>query len=134
MEEGNHTIVIKAWDAANNSSELSITFRVLKKEGLTIYNVINYPNPFTAHTSFRFEHNRPDTNLKLRIRIFTAFGKLVKTINETINTNGNRSSDINWEGTTDYGGMLSPGVYIYQLQVTSADGEMAVKSGKLVLL
>ncbi|HTE11042.1 MAG TPA: type IX secretion system sortase PorU, partial [Chitinophagaceae bacterium] len=135
MEEGNHTIVIKAWDAANNSSEVSISFRVLKKEGLSIYNVINYPNPFTAHTSFRFEHNRPGTNLQLRIRIFTIFGKLVKTINETINTNGNRSSDINWEGTTDFGGMLAPGIYIYQLQVTSAtDGEMAVKSGKLVLL
>ena len=52
MEEGNHTIVIKAWDAANNSSEVSITFRVLKKEGLNIYNVINYPKP--VYCSYQF--------------------------------------------------------------------------------
>ncbi|MEO5594512.1 MAG: type IX secretion system sortase PorU [Chitinophagaceae bacterium] len=134
MTEGTHTMVIKAWDVANNSSEVTIRFRVVK-QGLRIDNVMNYPNPFTARTSFRFEHNRPGINLKLNMKIFTAFGKLVKTIETTINTTGNRSSDIDWPGTDDSGRILAPGIYIYQLQVTSAaDGETAVKSGKLLRL
>ena len=133
MEEGNHTIVIKAWDVANNSTEVTIRFRVVK-DAFGIYNVINYPNPFKAHTSFRFDHNRPNTTLQLTVSIFTLSGKSVKTLKETINTSGNRSSDINWDGASDSGGVLTHGVYIYRLQVVSAEGEKVVKSGKLVLL
>jgi len=133
MEEGNHIIVIKAWDVANNSTTVTLVCRV-KKEGINIYHIMNYPNPFSGHTSFRFDHNRPNTYLKVSIKIYTAFGKLVNTINETINTNGNRSSGIDWQGIDEHGGMLSPGVYIYQVQVTSiADGETTSKAGKLVL-
>jgi len=132
MAEGNHTLVVKAWDAANNSTEVTIRFRVIK-EGMTIYNLMNYPNPFTANTSFRFNHNRPNTNLNVTVQIFAFSGKLVKTFSQTINTPGNRSSDIIWDGIGDYKGRLAPGVYIYRLQVSSAAGETVVKSGELVL-
>jgi len=132
MTEGSHTLVVKAWDAANNSTEVIIRFRVIK-EGMIIYNLMNYPNPFTANTRFRFDHNRPNTNLTVTVRIFTLFGKSVKTISQTINTPGNRSSDINWDGFGDYKGRLAPGVYIYRLQVSSNAGETVVKSGELVL-
>ncbi|MEO5682220.1 MAG: type IX secretion system sortase PorU [Chitinophagaceae bacterium] len=134
LAEGAHTMVIKAWDVANNSTEVSIPFRVLKSDGLSIYSIINYPNPFTAATSFRFEHNRPNQDLRVRVRIFTVLGKLVKTVETTINTPGSRSSDIGWNGLDDHGGKQVPGIYIYQLQLTlAADGETALKSGKLVL-
>jgi hypothetical protein len=135
MEEGNHTLVIKAWDVANNSSEVVIQFRVPKKAALGINQAGNYPNPFTSHTSFWFEHNRPNQDLAVSIKICTIAGKLVKIIKQTINTSANRSSDINWDGTDDYGGKLAPGLYIYQVQVSAAaDGEIALRSGKLVLL
>ena len=75
MEEGSHTMVIKAWDVANNSTEVTLHFRV-KKEGLSIYNVINYPNPFKNATSFRFDSNKPNSTLNVSIKIYTAFGKL----------------------------------------------------------
>jgi Peptidase family C25 len=133
LAEGTHTMVIKAWDAANNSSEVTIMFRVAK-EGLIISNLINYPNPFTAHTSFRFDVNRLNAGLQINIKVYTVFGKLVKTIKETINATGNRSSDIDWNGADDYGGLLSPGIYIYRLEVTSTEGEKALQSGKLVRL
>ena len=134
LEEGNHTLLVKAWDAANNSGEAVIDFRVLKKENLSLTHVLNYPNPFTTHTTFWFEHNRPNEDLRVSIRIFTISGKLVKTLRQTINTPGNRSSDIEWNGTDDYGDKLARGVYLYQLRVESADGKSAIKMEKLMVL
>ncbi|MEP7278454.1 MAG: type IX secretion system sortase PorU [Bacteroidota bacterium] len=133
IDEGSHTLVIKAWDAANNSNETTIRFRVLKDRFL-IAGLMNYPNPFIGHTSFRFEHNRPYVVLKVDIGIFTPFGKRVKTITTTINSAGSRSSDIDWEGTGEGGEMLARGIYIYRLQVSTSTGETAVQSAKLVRL
>lgn len=134
LEEGIHSLAIKAWDVANNSNEALIEFRVLKKQNLSLNHVLNYPNPFTTRTVFWFEHNRPNEDLRVTIQIFTVSGKLVKTIRQTINTPGNRSNDIEWNVRDDYGDKLARGVYIYQLRVTSSDGKNAVKLEKLMVL
>ncbi|MEP6746564.1 MAG: type IX secretion system sortase PorU [Bacteroidota bacterium] len=135
LAEGSHTMVVKAWDVANNSSEAMIKFKVVKDNGLIVSHVRNYPNPFTAHTNFFFYHNRPNENLNVTIRIFTVSGQLVKTIKQTINTNGNRSSDIEWDGTGESGRLLISGIYIYEVRVESAaDGRATVNTGKLVRL
>jgi hypothetical protein len=134
LEEGTHIMNIKVWDVANNSGEAVIEFRVFKKQQLTLSHVLNYPNPFTTRTIFWFEHNRPNEDLRVSIQVFTISGKLVKTIRQTINTPGNRSSEIEWNATDDYGDKLARGVYIYQLRVTGSDGKSAVKVEKLLVL
>ncbi len=134
LEEGNHTITIKAWDVANNSSQAQINFLVQKTGTLQLQRVLNYPNPFTSKTSFWLEHNRPSQDLKVHIQIFTVSGKLVKTIRTTINTPGNRSNSIVWDGTDDYGAKLARGVYIYQVKLTGSDGKTVSKLEKLMIL
>lgn len=134
LEEGNHTITIKAWDVANNSSQAQIHFLVQKAGNLQLQRIINYPNPFTTKTSFWLEHNRPNQDLRLHIQIFTVSGKLVKTIRTTINTPGNRSNSIVWDGTDDYGAKLARGVYIYQVKLTGLDGKTVSKLEKLMIL
>jgi flagellar hook assembly protein FlgD len=64
----------------------------------------------------------------------TVSGKLVKTIVKTIKNEGNRSSEIEWDGTDDYGGKLGRGVYIYRLRVRSGDGKVQEKLEKLLIL
>jgi hypothetical protein len=134
LSEGMHRLVIKVWDIANNSNESVIDFFVAREAGFTISRVYNYPNPFTTRTQFWFEHNRPNENLLVHIQIFTVTGKLVKTIRQTINTPGNRSYEIEWNARDDFGDKLSRGVYIYQLRVTTANKQTAVKLEKLMLL
>ena len=118
LEPGRHTLKIKAWDVFNNSNEYLLEFIVANDDGLTINHVLNYPNPFTTKTSFWFEHNHPGEDLQVRIRIFTVSGKLVKNIQQTINTPGNRSCEVEWDGKDDYGAKIGRGVYIYQLEVS----------------
>jgi len=134
LAEGLHTLKVKAWDAANNSSEAIIEFRVIKENQFTLDHVINYPNPFTTKTTFWFDHNRPGEELKVTVQIFTVSGKLVKTIKNTIFSTGNRSSEVQWDGRDDYGSQIGRGVYIYRLNVRTSDGKSASRLEKLFIL
>jgi hypothetical protein len=134
MSEGNHSLKIKAWDVANNSSEIILEFMVKDKQQLLLKHVLNYPNPFTTNTSFWFEHNHPLEQLQATVRIFTVSGKLVKTIARTIFSEGNRSTELEWNGRDDYGDKVGRGVYIYILTVRTSDGISASKVEKLMIL
>jgi flagellar hook assembly protein FlgD len=72
--------------------------------------------------------------LETQVQIFTVSGKLVKTINQTVSTQGFRSAGIPWDGKDDFGDQLAKGVYIYRLKVKTSDGLTAEKLEKLVLL
>jgi flagellar hook assembly protein FlgD len=118
----------------NNSSESEIDFNVVNSADLSISHVFNYPNPFTQNTSFHFEHNRPDAALDLLIQVFTVSGRLVKTIDTTINTPGFKPDPVPWDGLDDYGDRIGRGVYIYRIRLRSEDGQVAEKYEKLVIL
>ena len=134
LEPGNHTLKVKAWDVANNSSETVLDFVVAKKEALQLTRVLNYPNPFTTHTSFWFEHNQPPGSLKVLIQIFSVSGKLVHQIQKVVDADGNRVTGIDWDGTDSYGQKLARGVYIYKIRVTGGDGNHAEKMEKIYIL
>ena len=70
----------------------------------------------------------------VRIQVFTVSGKLVKTIQQKIITEGFRSEEIAWDGLDDYGDRIGRGAYVYKLQVRSQDGLQADKFEKLVIL
>jgi len=134
VSEGNHVLKIKAWDVANNSNETTLEFSVRKEADLVLEHVLNYPNPFTTNTNFWFEHNHPFEQLQVSVRIYTVTGKLVKTIAKTIFSEGNRSTELEWNGRDDYGDKLGRGVYIYILTVRTTDGKKADKIEKLLIL
>jgi hypothetical protein len=134
LEKGEHTLTLKVWDVNNNSSQATIDFVVQEKEDIALDHVLNYPNPFTTYTEFFFEHNQVCAELETQVQIFTVSGRLVKTINQLVNTQGFRSAGIPWDGKDDFGDQLAKGVYVYAIKVKSADGLVAEKIEKLVLL
>jgi len=133
LEEGAHSLKIKAWDGANNSNEVILTFRVVKNESFQITRAINFPNPVNAATTFRFKHDLEQQNIEVSIRIFTVSGRLVKSIKRTINIDVNRSCDIEWDGKNDRGAKVQSGVYIYSIEVTKLHGIKVQKAGKLIM-
>lgn len=134
LEEGAHTLSLKVWDVYNNSSTVTTDFVVQPASGLQLSHVLNYPNPFTTTTSFYFEHNQCCTDFDAMVQVFTVSGKLVKTINEHIYSEGYRSQAIEWDGTDDYGDKIGRGVYIYRMYVRTSDGLVAEHYDKLVIL
>jgi hypothetical protein len=133
LEAGAHTLKIKAWDVLNNSKEILLDFIVAKDEDLEISHVLNYPNPFTTHTQFWFEHNKPGQDLLVRVQIFTVSGRIIKMIERTINTPGNRSIELDWDGRDQYGQKIGRGVYLYKLSVIVPGKSRREKIEKLVI-
>lgn len=132
---GLHTITLKAWDVYNNFITADIQFIVVSGESVTLSNVLNYPNPFVSHTQFWFSHNRPFEPLEVQVQVFTITGKVVKTINQSVTTEGFLSRDITWDGKDDFGDKIGKGVYVYKLTVKSSiTGEKSEKIEKLVIL
>lgn len=135
LSVGMHTIKIKAWDTYNNSSEATLNFIVVSDSSLVLDNVLNYPNPFVNYTEFWFNHNKPNEPLEVQVQIFTISGKIIKTIHQIVQTTGNLSRTIHWNGLDDFGNRIGKGVYIYKLKVKSTiSNQFSEKYEKLVIL
>ncbi len=134
LTSGAHTLTLKAWDVYNNSSEATTDFIVSESATLALDHVLNYPNPFTTHTTFMFEHNRPFVQMDVQVQVFTVSGKLIKTLSTKITPTGYRSDDIEWDGLDDFGDKIGKGVYVYKLRIRTNDGDYADKFEQLVIL
>ena len=115
--------------------ETTLNFVVVSDAILNLENVLNYPNPFVNYTEFWFKHNKPNEVLEVQVQIFTVSGKLVKTINQNIQTTGSLSRNINWNGLDDFGNKIGKGVYVYRLRVKATETNLvSEKYEKLVIL
>ncbi len=136
LAPGMHTILFKAWDVYNNLITSEIQFNAIcSDEGLKLEKVLNYPNPFVSYTEFWFNHNMPFEPLDVQVQILTISGKLVKTINQQVVSEGFLNRSITWDGKDDFGDKIGKGVYVYKLTVKSVTtGKSAEKYEKLVIL
>lgn len=136
LEDGLHTLTLKAWDVYNNSSTAEIQFIVAGNDKLEIKRVLNYPNPFVSYTEFWFNHNRPDETLDVQVQVFTVTGKVVWTKNASLPPSGTfLCREITWDGRDDFGDRIGKGVYIYKITVKSAlTNHRVEKFEKLVIL
>ena len=136
LEDGLHTLTLKAWDVYNNSSTAEIQFVVAGNDKLEITRVLNYPNPFVDYTQFWFNHNRPDETLDVQVQVFTVTGKVVWTKSTTLPPSGSfLSREITWNGRDDFGDRIGKGVYVYKITVKSAlTNHQVEKFEKLVIL
>ncbi|HIE15902.1 MAG TPA: hypothetical protein EYP69_03145 [Bacteroidales bacterium] len=121
LSNGMYALRVQAKDISDNESgdnDYYITFKVVTSPSIT--NVYTYPNPFSTGTHFVFNLTGTEVPQQFYIRIFSATGKLVKTINlnkvENIHI-GPNYTDYMWDGTNDQGGKVNPGLYIYQITV-----------------
>jgi len=131
LNEGKHTLRVKAWDTYNNSSETKIDFVISSNAALQVTNVYNYPNPFKSNTAFTFQHNYPSA-INVTIKIYTVAGRLIQEIKQTGITE--KFVVINWTGQDADGESLGNGVYIYKLVVDAEDGKSITNTGKFAVL
>lgn len=136
LEDGLHTLTLKAWDVYNNSSTAEIQFIVAGGDAIEITKVLNYPNPFVDYTEFWFNHNRPYEPLDVQVQVFTVTGKVVWSKSETLAAEGSYlSRRITWNGRDDFGDRIGKGVYIYKITVKSTlTNKRVEKFEKLVIL
>jgi len=132
LKEGDHTLKIKAWDNANNSTLASFQVKVISSSTeLAISQVMNYPNPFSRSTQFTYELSVPAE--KVEIKIFTLSGRLIRTMSGTGSAGFN--SGVVWDGRDQDGDKVANGVYIYKVVAKTrfnVNGEDANKEAEAI--
>ena len=109
-------IHVKAWDNANNPAELTIKLYITDDQGLRLFNVFNFPNPFASETQFSFEIS---STAEISVDIYTLGGRKIHEINpQSVNAGYNF---INWDGRDKYGDTLANGVYIYRVKAINGN-------------
>jgi len=134
LSGGNHSLTVKAWDNFNNSSEKSISFLVETGEKFILKNLLNYPNPFFSETRITVEHNKPESEFNVTIKIFNLNGKIIKIIRTKVPSAGYTLPPIIWNGNDDRGMRVGRGIYPYSVIVTTESGETAGASGRMIIL
>ncbi len=130
LTQGKHKLTLKAWDVANNSSEVEIEFEV--SGGFFISNVNNYPNPMRDYTYFVFEHNQSGATFNALIEVFDMQGRRIDYIQTEVGSSGFVSNPIRWD-LSELKLEARKGIYFYRITAQNNKGIIASKSGKLVI-
>jgi hypothetical protein len=159
LDAGTYSATFRISDVYNNTSSRTFTFRVSDTAQPVTSLVQAYPSPAEPGetVTFRVLHNRPESDTKVRVQVFTQSGVKVW---EGTSTGGSAevvytadgapayalATELNAdEGNTFYGAStlqwtpsttghtLAPGLYIYRAYISSAGSSEATKS-KLLLV
>ena len=132
LNEGEHSLRLRVWDIFNNSTTVTVNFKVVKSNAFALENLVNVPNPMSNETRIMFDHNQSG-EIKVLVRIFNVSGQLVRTIEEYRYGNSMRIEPIVWNGTNDNGSPLPSGIYVYNVTISNSENEKASGYSKLVI-
>jgi flagellar hook assembly protein FlgD len=132
LTDGKYSLLVKAWDIRNNSSQAVTNFVVSSTTDLEMANVVNYPNPFSRSTTFTFQRNSEDP-IDVEIKIYTIAGRLIQHLDSYSVVD--RFVQIPWDGRDHDGDPLANGIYLYKVTAKTEDRRVTKEElGKLVIM
>lgn len=135
LEEGPHTLELKAWDVHNNSAKATLDFVVVSNLEVFLDGLVNYPNPMDRRgTTFRFDHNQACVALEMSLHVYDAMGNVVWVGEREETPPGYRVDGWHWDGASSGGSPLDAGAYLYRLNLRTPEGREATRTGRLILL
>ena len=135
LEPGEHTLVVRAWDLYNNSSLAEVNFVVEPSLAPDFVQLKVNPSPVRYGRPVRFEltHDRPQSELQVRVDIFDFQGKILWSITEKAVSDG-MVYCIDWDGRLAGGQPLATGVYLARAWICSDGKESATRVIKMVVI
>lgn len=133
LENGAHKLKFTAWDILNNPSTTTLKFNVVKGLTPNISDVYCSNNPAKTNTTFIVSHDRSGSNVNVVIEVFDISGRLLWEHAENSQAES-ATFTYDWDLTTDGGGRLQSGVYLYRVRLTSEGKNEATKAKKLIVL
>lgn len=134
LAEGTHTLMLKAWDVFNNSSEAVVSFTVTKNMQITITGMTVYPNPFRDEIRADFEINLFDTPVEAYLEVFSLNGSFVSsTATKLLLSEGYKAGSLTWDGRNVSGNVVPPGIYLISIRASNGISE-TVKASRVIKL
>ena len=120
LEKGPHSVTVTAWDIANNFAESSLDFIVSENAVIVIKDLLNYPNPVTENTFFKFNHNKTGAQVDVEINIFDVAGHRIANLDfSNVISDGNSIDNLQWDGKNNSGSAIGQGIYFYAVKMTT---------------
>jgi len=132
LSAGQHRLLLRAWDALNNSSTAELQFQVASGLEPSIFSVDCTPNPASTSTTFMVSHDRPGSSVDVQIDVFDTSGRQLWRHTET-GVPADQSYTVNWDLTTSGGHRLQTGVYLYRVLLSSDGSSQASQAKKLIV-
>jgi hypothetical protein len=134
LAEGEHRLTI---NARTNSDvyalDNDLVIRLLVSSSFSLQQVTNYPNPFSVSTAFTWISTGSAPPQELKVKIYTAAGRLIRTIDADPADLRIGFNSMQWDGMDQDGDRLANGVYFYKV-IARGQGGQSEYIGKLSVL
>ncbi len=135
LEDGEHTLILRAWDLNNNSSVVKVYFTV--ESGLlpdiSELKLVTMPVVGGVPNSIIVVHNRPQSEIEVTLELFSIHGQLMWKNVESV-VCGGMEYGCSWDATASGGAPLQTGVYVLKAYVKSDNGISKPKNLKMVVI
>lgn len=132
LADGNHTLRFRAWDVLNNTSSQSLNFVVDSSLSPNLVSVQATQNPAITSTIFLVAHDREGSALNVRLEVFDFSGQRMYVYEEAT-TSAPNLIRIPWNLSTNSGGRLGTGIYLYRVTLGCEDSEAVSKTQKIII-
>lgn len=137
LSPGRHTLELRVWDVANNTTTAQTEFWVADGSALSLAEVVAYPNPYSPSEGplrLRLQTSQPGENLVLALDLVSITGQTVARWEVPLDGEGYVQLPTLPEGFGP-GGSLAAGVYVLRLKVTNPDtGAVVEATERLVVV
>ena len=123
LTQGSHTIGLRAWDNANNSSRVEVD--IVAADLPTVSDVLFYPNPIVDGEGGHFTYLLEAATRRVHIWVFSVAGRLVAELEGTTSIGYNQ---VRWAPED-----LSNGTYFYTLRADLQSGGTFRSSATILL-
>jgi hypothetical protein len=117
LGDGYHSLEIKQIGIQSAPVVAKLQFQVASKA--SIRDAFNYPNPFPANTVFTFEITGSQVPDRLRIKIYTVAGRIIRTLELFPGQLQIGLNRVAWDGRDDQGDEIANGTYFYKITMDS---------------
>ena len=135
LAEGEHVLMLRAWDLNNNSSVAKIKFVVepgLAPE-ISSLKVMSMPVVSGMPNNIVVVHNRPQNEIEVTLELFSIHGQLMwKNVERVVC--GGVEYEHSWNVAASGGSPLPTGVYVIKARIKSGDGVSEPESLKIVVI
>ena len=131
LVDGSHTLRVRASDTHLNTTEQSLTFRIVGDSVLLLQEVVVYPNPTEGDINVSFTVGEGVALGYAELQVYTPQGASV--YHRTIELVSGQASYVVSDALPRSGAATLPGLYFYRLTVYDAHGTHQRHGGKLLL-
>lgn len=127
LDFGVNIFAVYALDATGNRDTLKVRVKVSLAGG--VEHLVNYPNPTSSETNFKFDYVGSNQRNVGEIQIYTAVGQLIRKISAPVKIGSNEMS---WDALDSGGRSVPVGAYYYLVKI-DASSYVEPVSGKIII-